>query len=242
MPFAWLNPAGGLRYHLRALLSGNAWQPFRLQLGAWLEGFTPSSERALLVGPSAGYTFSDEFLRRFRELTVLEPDPIAARLLAQRVRRLGLPAPMIVHRDALIAPLLAGQGGLPDLLDEDPARCLVFGNVLGQTRFLTSDDEFERFKAAFRERVTPRLEGRAWLSFHDRLSGRVAPELPEPLEAAKRLSDTEVTELYSRAGGRIELFDHLSDGFFPPELPHRYFGWSIDSTHHHLIEGVMSRA
>lgn len=242
MPLAWLNPAGGLRYHLRALRAGNAWQPFQRQLGAWLERFTPSSERALLVGPSAGYTISDAFLRRFRELTVLEPDPIAARLLSRRVRRLGLPEPEIVRRDALIAPLLAGQGGLPDLLDADPTRCLVFGNVLGQARFLMGEDELEPFKAAFRARIVPRLSGRAWLSFHDRLSGRVAPRLARPYELPARASEAALIELYPPSAEPIELFDHLSDGFFPAELPHCYFAWSIDSTHHHLIEGVMDGA
>lgn len=242
MALAWLNPAGGLRYHVRALLAGDTWRPFQRQLGAWLAELEPSSDRALFVGPSAGYTFPDAFLQRFSDVTILEPDPIAARLLARRLRRLGLREPRIERADALIAPLLNDGPGLPELLAADRERCLVFGNVLGQARFLMAESELERFKTAFRRRIVTQLPGRAWLSFHDRLSGNVAPELALPHDAPRRASDAELGELYPANGGRIELFDHGTEGLFPAELPHRYLLWSIDSRHHHLIEAVMSRS
>ena len=90
MPVRWLNPAGGLRYHARAWASGDRWAGFRASLASWLSEFEPRSSRALLVGPSAGYTFPDAFLRRFSEITVLEPDPIAGFLITRRLRRLGI--------------------------------------------------------------------------------------------------------------------------------------------------------
>lgn len=242
MPRAWLNPAGGLRYHVRALRAGRHWQPFRAALERWLPRFDAPGVRALLVGPSAGYTFPDAFLSQFAGLTVLEPDPIAGALLRRRLRRLGV-AFQLESADCLIGPLLDGGPGLAELLRADPGACLIFGNVLGQTRFLVPEPNFERFKRAFRERIGQLLVGRAWLAFHDRLSGEWAPQFEQPYTVPSRLSDDAVLrELYPRrpTDGQVELFDHQSDGFFPEDLPHSYFHWPIDRARHHLIEGVMS--
>ena len=243
MRHAWLNPAGGLRYHLRALRAGRDWDPFRGALACWLSTFDAPATHAVLVGPSAGYTFPDAFLGRYSAITVLEPDPIAGRLLCRRLRALGVVSVRLESVDRLIKPLLNGGDGLAELLRADPGACLIFGNVLGQARFLVHEPDFERFKQAFRERILPLLAQRSWLSFHDRLSGAFAPNFQQPYVAASRLPDSVILrELYPSAPDdrRIELFDHQSDGFFPTELPHTYFYWPIDRARHHLIEGVMS--
>jgi len=240
---AWLNPAGGLRYHARARLAGREWRPFCSALAAWLPSFRARDAHALLVGPSAGYTFSDAFLAQFTELTILEPDPLAGYLLRRRLRRLGVVKLRLERADHLILPLLQGGAGLAELLDADPGACLIFGNVLGQTRFLIEDPDFERFKRAFRERIVPRLAGRAWLGFHDRLSGNVAPHFAQPYTVPSRLGDSAVLrDLYAmdRTGTTGELFDHQSDGFFSSDQPHTYFDWQIGGPRHHLIEAVQS--
>jgi len=239
MPAAWLNPAGGLRYHVRALFGGRSWAPFRAALGGWLAQLEPRVPRGVLVGPSAGYTFPDAFLQRFKALTVLEPDPIAGYLLLRRLRRLGVSEVRLESRDLLLAPLLDGSAGLAELLEADPDASLIFGNVLGQTRFLREEAELERFKSAFRARITPLLASRSWLSFHDRLSGALAPSFRAPFFAPERLDDSTVLrELYSQGlgGAPAELFDHQSqeyrDSVLPPPVKARVsveqastFGW-----------------
>jgi hypothetical protein len=240
---AWLNPAGGLRYHARALLGARRWAPYRLALGAWLARFEPTSERVVLVGPSAGHCVPDAFLRRFSQVIALEPDPVAGLLLARRLRDLGLREAQIERRDLLIRPLLDHQSGLAELLRAEPRASVVFCNVLGQTRFLMPDGEFSRFKAAFRQKIRPELESRAWLSFHDRFSGALAPSFNAPFTAPARLSDPQVLrDLYGDANGTdpIELLDHDSGEFFQSDLPHSYFTWQIDRERWHLIEGVKS--
>ncbi len=240
MSSAWVNPAGGLRYHTRALLGARSWAPFRRTLDAWLGSFQPGAARVLLVGPSAAHCISDAFLSRFIDVTALEPDPLAGFLLTRRLRRLGVQA-RVERRDQLIRPLLDGTSGLAELLRSDARLPVVFCNVLGQTRFLLQDGEFFRFKAQFREQIVPLLESRAWLSFHDRLSGVLAPAFSAPFLAACRLSDAEVlSELYRAQSLTLsaELFDHQSDGFFPEQQPHAYFTWQIDRERFHLIEAV----
>lgn len=240
MSAAWLNPAGGLRYHLRALNSAELWAPFSSALARWFARLDFTVKRALLVGPSAAYTFPDAFLRRFEALTLLEPDPLAGYLLARRLRRLGVREVRVERRDLLLRPLLDGQGGLPELLASDPSQALVFCNVLGQTRFLLEDSEFERFKLAFRERIGPELGRRSWLSIHDRWSGKLEPHFDAPLETPARLEDDALRSLYPRRGPArvVELFDHQTDGFFPSARPHVYFSWQLAPNRFHLIEGV----
>ncbi len=206
--------------------------------------FDARSERALLVGPSAGYTLPDAFLRRFSAITVLEPDPIAGLLLMRRLRRLGVRELVLERRDQLLSPLLEGKRGLPELLDADPQRCLVFGNLLGQTGFLLDDSEFERFKASFRERIgrgSHSARGSAFTTVclvASRRASRGSTERVAGCDDASVLS-----ELYPRDPGAraVELFDHRSDGFFPDTLAHSYFSWPIDRERHHLIEAVSSQ-
>ena len=106
-----------------------------------------------------------------------------------------------------------------------------------------ADQDFERFKSAFREQIVPLLTGRAWLAFHDRLSGSLAPAFEQPYTVPSRLSDRAVlSELYPSIEGSVsrELFDHQSEGFFPSDVPHSYFHWQIERGRYHLIEGVRS--
>lgn len=197
----------------------------------------------LLVGPSAGYTFPDAFFRRFEQITVFDPDPLAALLLSRRLRGLGIRELTWQRSDELFGPLLEDRPGLAERLAREPKLCLAFGNLLGQSRFLLSDREFLRFKARFRERVRPLLLGRSWLSFHDRLSGTLAPSFGAPHREPARLDDAALLcKLYPtvRGASSVELFDHQSGGFFPSALPHAYFDWQIDRVRHHLIEGVGS--
>ena len=235
---AWLNEAGGLRYHARAFAAGRLWTPFRVALAEWLAS-CELSEQVIWVGPSAAHCLPDAFFQRFSRVIALEPDPSAGFLLRRRFARLGLPEPRLERADLLLRPLVDGSAGLVELLEREPRASVVFCNVLGQTHFMLPDGEFTRFKRAFRERVLPALAGRGWLSFHDRFSSALAPSFTQPLRTPTRLDDDAVVrELYRAADQRGELLDHASAGFFPHELPHAYFDWEIARGFHHLIEGV----
>src|SRR6185312_7176871 len=68
----------------RALRYKKLWQPFCDQVERWLDEWNPSAARLVLVGPSAGYTLPREFLRRFSQLIVIEPDPSAFMIFQSR--------------------------------------------------------------------------------------------------------------------------------------------------------------
>ncbi len=80
----WLTPAGGLVYHLRALRHRPLWRAYSDRLAGWLQAWNPPCRELVLIGPSAGWTLPAAFLAGFGQVHVLEPDPLARRLLGRR--------------------------------------------------------------------------------------------------------------------------------------------------------------
>ncbi len=227
-------------YHFRALrYARGLWAPFRANLASWLAATElDSADELLLVGPSAGHCLPFGWLERFRRLTLLEPDPLAQRLLSLR---LSSPKLESEQRDLLLGPLLSGRAGLDAVLERRPRAAVLFCNVLGQLHFALSDDEHQHFQAEFSRRIVPALEGRAWASFHDRWSFDLAPDpaLPEQLAFERKPSETTLAKAWFGADGpTVTALDHGTSQLFPGALPHRYFRWQITPAALHLVEAV----
>ncbi len=240
---AALNPAGGIRYHLRARrYAKKLWEPFRWSLGEWLLGWQPSESELLLVGPSAGYNLQPFLFERFQTVVVLEPDPIARFLFERRLRRAPLerqPRLEFIGKDHWVRH----PERLLPLLERLGQPALLFSNVIGQVMSLLDAEAEVAELQAVRSAVRAALEHRSWASFHDRVSGPLAPSLEGLTVAARRWSDQEV--LANAYAGEeqtlvVELSDHYTDGFFPEELPHAYLRWELEPGGYHLIEAVAS--
>ena len=131
-------PSGGLVYHARALRYRNGlWAPFREALADWLRQHLAVADELILVGPSGGHCLPIAHLSRFGRVLVLEPDPLARRILALRLRGARL---HFEHRDLLVQPLLTGRPGLDALLRQRPQAAVLFCNLLGQVQLGLSDD------------------------------------------------------------------------------------------------------
>lgn len=235
------NAAGGLPYHWRALRNqGTLWAPFRTSIAGWLEHWQPPEKQLILVGPSAGYTLPLIQLQRWTKLSILEPDPLACWLLERRLSAaLGAQCPELefVREDHLLAPARS----LIDLATLRQPAAILFCNVLGQvTQLLPSRAQEQRLRA-LKQQVRAALVGRSWASYHDRVSGPIAPQI-QAVTVPGRWSDAEViTHAYDAASTttRVELVDHQTQGYFPEDLPHAYFSWPLQRGAFHLIEAVM---
>jgi hypothetical protein len=239
-----VTPAGGLVYHLRALrYRGTLWLPFRRMLSAWLAQNLPESEVLVLVGPSAGHCLPLEQLGRAKQLVLLEPDPLARWLLAQR---LASQAPLFERRDLLVRPLLAGTSGLDAVLARWPRASVLFCNVLGQLHFGLDDAQDDQFRKEFRRRLWPALRGRAWASFHDRWSfepDESVPSTPSSLHFERLPNDEQLAEACFGAGQQaVTVLDHGTAELFPDALPRDYFTWQLTPRAQHLVEAVAGRA
>ena len=242
---AAFNPAGGVRYHLRARRHRDReWAPFRAALDTWLADWEPGTASLAVIGPSGGHCFPGSLLTRFERLICFEPDPTARPIFTSRLRALaresGSPVPDIqwVADDAWIAPVLAGRGVPRDSIESQGA-ALLFTNFLGQVSFLVPDERWMAFRAAWRASLWPLLERVPWASFHDRVSGEIVPRLDGTcVRSAKPLVDAEIVALYGD-DQHGELLDHRTADLLPRGASYAYFDWPIVPGRHHLVEGVL---
>jgi hypothetical protein len=228
---ALFNPAGGLRYHWRAVRHSRRWASFTVPLAQWLDAWQPESDQLLLVGPSAGWCLSDELFARFRRIDVLEPDPFAWLILSRRLHALGLRA-----RWHEVDYLTADPVRVEQLAPNFPDSAILFCNVLGQVKFLHPELEDAQRASAWKDALVQSLDGREWATFHDRLSGSIAPRIMDHAAvSAAGLTDLQLAATFYEGGG--QLISHGTEGLFP-ELTRRYFGWQIAPEQYHLIEAV----
>ena len=216
---------GGLFWHLRGCVARHGlWAPFRLELEDWLAGWSPSTRKLLLVGPSAGWCLPDSFLSRFDHVQAIDIDPAAQPLFkllhGGALRRAG--ATLAWSRVDFFADPAR-------ILDAHPDAAVLLCNVAGQRCVQLRDpDAVEAEMVALRGL----LQGRHWASFHDLLSGRVSAAPP-----MRRLSrHVGPEELLASLGFGGEWFDHLTRQLLPPQAARRILPWRFRRSRLHLIE------
>ncbi len=244
---AAFNPAGGIRYHLRARRHRDReWIPFRAAVDAWLAGWQTDRRTLAIVGPSGGHCLPGSLVSRFERLICFEPDPTARPLFACRLRTLargaGVAAPEVtwIADDAWIAPVLGGRGAPAELLESE--RCaLLFTGFLGQVPFLVPDERWMAFRTAWRALVWPLLERVPWASFHDRVSGEIVPRVGDGLRTRAPLDEAAIVALYGD-DQHGEVLDHRTPDLLPRAASYAYFDWQIVPGRHHLVEGALGPA
>ena len=158
----WTNPTGGWWWHVRAWRSQNAWRPVMQAMhDEWVQQ-SPSADRLVLIGPSAGWMLSREWLGRFKRVETWDIDPWAGRLFDWRHGRALRHAGVMVHH--FVGDAWEHES---EWLRIDQESLYWFDNVLGQLRFMQAP-ELVRQRI---ERVKTRLSHVAWGSVHDRYSG-----------------------------------------------------------------------
>jgi hypothetical protein len=226
----WLHASGGLVWHWRALRYRNSlWKEFRQTVHGWLQVWQPPTDKLLIVGPSAGYTLDEAFLQRWREVVVLEPDPLARWLLRRRFPSIDwrFEDLDILHSDA------------PGMLDERFANhAVLFSNVLGQMTPRTAN-EARRWLLALRKN----LGTHHWASYHDVISTKRAPDAPTNVLSSDATLDMTVDAVIAQfwRGGKIEVVDHCTFGLGEPgKRRGEYCVWPLRRGHFHLLEWLTS--
>jgi len=223
-----LTPSGGLEWHLRALRRRHRlWAGFCDELGRWLATWRPAARDLLLLGPSAGWCLPDDFLTRFRRIDAVDLDPLASLLFRA------------LHGRALAAAGASLGFERADALDElerllarHPDHAVLFANLLGQRRFHRTDADATEAELAA---LGARLAGRAWASFHERLSGRVRDLKGAPEAFACRVALMPAA-LARRVGASGEWLDHLTTHVLPDGVERRIMPWRLRPGRLHWVE------
>ncbi len=222
-------PSGGLRWHWRAWRSQADWAPTSRQIAAWLDTAPDVSNELLLLGPSAGWMLPSAWLARFASIEIWDLDPLARPLFAARhgpaLRAAGV---RWRHQtgDALAA--------LPQLLAQHPEALVLCDNLLGQLRFhqrVTGDSGVAAVEQQIKD-VQRALQGRAWGSVHDVLSGPGQALAQVPAMRARRLkaADAPAQDAWLQAlRPQGDWLDHLTGQVFAPGTLVHDLAWPFES-------------
>lgn len=245
---AWfLHPSGGLTYHARALRFASQWESFArglaTELERWIETQRDHQRPIALVGPSGGYTLPWPTLAKIPKLNIIEPDPIARRILKTRHPGLCIdPSPGLgwSSRGYCVRELEAWNLRYRD-------HALLFCNLLGQIA-VQSDTDIK-----WQKRFVASLHNRPWLSYHDLFSLRDARLKPaQPLHPGELPSLDSIESIQNWIGRHFEptqnkrplyLVDHGTwEWLSTPRAQNRRSNlwWPLRPTHWHLIEVLQS--
>lgn len=234
----FLNPAGGLSYHLKALLySGKRWKPFREAVSVWLRQWNPPEKKLIIIGASGGYILDPDFLRRFESIIAVDPDPVAEWIFRGRFASCRALLQWD-SRDFFIKP-----GCTADLfrgfLSDSGSAAVLFSNFLGQIPFLIrSEKKREEILSFWQKSLLSVLDGRSWASFHDRYSCRRQPLGKDHVTSPEKLSGDALIRKYYGADASGEWVDHQTEGLFTGQNRYDYFVWQLTVNSFHITEGV----
>lgn len=192
-------------YHLAALrYRRRLWRPFIADLNHWLVGdWNPRARELIIFGASAGWTLEERFLRRFRRVLAVEPDPLARLALRQRF-------PSVAIEGCARHDLLPWSSSRPEEFGEflagEPGAAILFSNLLGQLPLLRQAAGERDPRRVFFDT----LSGREWASYHDLFSADCAPAIEAPLRfpPSRSLDAVGFTADAFDARGRVNVTDH----------------------------------
>ncbi len=238
-----MNLTGGISWHWLAWRSQARWAPTAQAIEQWLlqsAQALPTNESRekptlLLIGASAGWMMSCQWLSKFARVDTFDIDPLAAFLFKLR-HGAALKAQGVVlnchTQDAL--------QNLDALLAAHPKALVFFDNVLGQMRFQHAATDWQLVEKKLKQ-FQVRLKGREWGSIHDRMSGRlnnpVAPESALPM----RNPDWHDQHWLTQLDAQSPWLDHLTHSVFPSGTNVQNFAWNFLPRYRHWLQAAWVR-
>ena len=236
-----MNLTGGLSWHWLAWRSQARWAPTCQAIEAWLLAHAvpvASPPALLLIGASAGWMMSSQWLQKFSRIDTFDIDPFAAHLFKWR------------HGAALKAQGISLQchtqdalADLPALLAAHPNACVFFDNVLGQLRFQSPSTEWQLVEKKI-ARIRQQLKGREWGSLHDRMSGPLTESISWQEELPARQPGWNDQQWLTQLKAQSPWLDHLTHSVFSatqtPSSVNTFalqdFAWTFSPRYRHWLQ------
>lgn len=241
-----MNLTGGLSWHWLAWRSQARWAPTCKAIEDWLlANASPSqsqdskaSPSLLLIGASAGWMMSSQWLQQFSCIDTFDIDPFAATLFKWR------------HGSALKSKGIKLQchtqdalADLPALLAAYPNACVFFDNVLGQLRFQSPATEWQQVEKKIAH-IRQQLKGREWGSLHDRMSGPLTESISLEEALPVRKSEWNDQQWLTQLKAQSPWLDHLTHSVFPAtqtaagmhNIALQDFAWTFSPRYRHWLQ------
>ena len=233
-----MNLTGGLAWHWLAWRSEARWAPTSLALEKWLmshaqvfkPGHVQGQPSLLLIGASAGWMMSSQWLQQFARVDTYDIDPIAATLFKWRHGK----ALQATHTELQCHTRDALQD-LPGLLSAHPKACVFFDNVLGQLRFQNQATDWQQVERRLKQ-FKVQLQGREWGSVHDRMSGRTTQALQHNSDVPVRQADWHDQHWLTQLNAQSPWLDHLTQDVFPAGTSVQDLAWNFSSHYRHWLQ------
>ncbi|MCB9025555.1 MAG: hypothetical protein H6625_04490 [Bdellovibrionaceae bacterium] len=230
-----INPAGGIYYHLNAAkYRSKLWKPFIQSIKTFLDQWAPKSPNLVILGGSGGYCLNSDFLNQFKEVVLIDPDPLAGWVFQFRFKK----KIKTIKRNYLKNNKLQIQ----ELVDDFPNHAFLFSNFLGQLPYLIKIDENKVID--LKESLQQSLSTFEWASFHDLLSfhfSKSHPKLCWPLILQSKNNSEAIHYLRQQNQLRptdIQVVDHCTEGLFPENSNKQKLYWKRTPYSYHIIEVV----
>lgn len=232
--FSWWNASGGFFYHYLALRYRNdLWRGFHDPLHQWLVSWPQKNPTLVLFGPSGGYALHKKFLDRYSTFVVVEPDPIAQAILKRRFKSVFSKKEVEWISDpTILVDKNHSTAKLKTWLEENPARDLLFCNVIGQLPlFFPKKDPtvWANWKTSF----SHLMQSQNFASFHDLCSSH---RMPVNWRQYSGMQLNDLSILFD-SDKKTEVYDHQTQDLFE-RISRKHFLWRISTRRFHLIEGV----
>ena len=238
-----MNLTGGIAWHWLAWRSQARWANTSQAIEDWLLEQTSLSKledasekpSLLLIGASAGWMMSTQWLQQFARVDTFDIDPLAATLFKWRHGAALKAQGVELHchtADAL--------QDLPVLLKAHPKACVFFDNVLGQLRFQRPATAWQQVERDVQQ-IQKQLKGREWGSVHDRMSGPTTETIllsdELPVRSIRQTDQQWLTQLKAQS----PWLDHLTHGVFPNQrdgqaLSVENFAWNFSPSYRHWLQ------
>ena len=233
-----MNLTGGIAWHWLAWRSKARWAPTSHAIEQWLlsnaQVFKPVEAQGqpslLLIGASAGWMMSSQWLEQFARVDTYDIDPLAAVLFKWRYGAALKTAGTELHchtRDAL--------QDLPSLLSSHPKACVFFDNVLGQLRFQNLATDWQLVERRLKQ-FKVLLKGREWGSIHDRMSGPTTNLIQHIHDLPVRHPDWRDQKWLAQLDAQSPWLDHLTNAVFPAGLAVQDFAWNFSPNYRHWLQ------
>lgn len=231
---AALTSTGGLSYHYMAVRYQNRlWRRFHESLNILLCNWRHFSNEVVLIGPSAGYSLSTEFLQAFKAIHVYDPDPLAKWLFLRRFPQLpvhwSLDSPFFHSSTDSVQSLWSLRNKYPDA-------AVLFCNVIGQWPLLEDVDEGDI--QGFTDQLSQVYNQSNWASFHDLFSGPSKWRKWSHSQQRQKVnfSNLEDVESFWKDTRGGPLTDHLTFKMFKRASYRQHLIWPLTRRQVHIVE------
>jgi hypothetical protein len=238
-----MNLTGGVAWHWLAWRSQARWASTSQAIEHWLlnqaQVFKASGVAGqpslLLIGASAGWMMSSQWLQQFARVDTFDIDPLAAPLFKWRhgaaLKSQGVELHCHTHN---------ALQDLQTLLNAHPKACVFFDNVLGQMRFQRPSAAWQQVEADI-QKIQKQLKGREWGSVHDRMSGPTLEKIVETDALPVRNSQQNDQQWLTQLNAESPWLDHLTHDVFPLETSGQKkniqnFAWNFSPRYRHWLQ------